>query len=209
MTVTTEARGALNAHIEPHKGQERARKTPTGLLKTKEGLIIQPTSFTGEALHSGAIDELTDEEKGFFQLDEEEEARPQLRLSKPTETTTQPARRKKKAKAGDTDDSRDVIIEIGVGGLGTIRSQCRHCYVGRNGVVVMGLGPLSYRPRAAEMDGEEAVLNAMTLSTAPGKYFFIGEEFKDKDGITNIILHKIPEEAPEEDEEYDNEEDQQ
>ena len=195
MTITTGAREGLSAIIVPHEGQSMAVKTSTGLLKTRKGLIITPTSFTGKSLHSGAVDELTEEEKAILQVEDEKQEPQQQQY---VEEHVKSRRKRRTAVTSTVEVTKDVVVDIGIGGAGTIRSQCRHCHVGSKGIVVMGLGPLSYRPNEAAWDDNGQLKNTMTLSVAGGLWVFTGEEFTDSQGIINIILHKVPEEPVEE-----------
>lgn len=190
MSITTGSRDLVT--VLEHKGQAHAKKVRNGLLKTAEGLIIPPSSIAGGDTKTGGVVSLSAEERDMFMMDEQPQSAQQP-LQQDTQGQ-QPKRSRKKGQPSVPEPPvhRDVIVDIGIGNMGTIRSQCHHCYKGTNGVVIMGMGPLSYKPNAAVWDGDD-MKNTMTLSVAPGQYFFAGEEFTDEAGIVNIILHKVPE----------------
>ena len=198
MVMTTDVRKNLRGKIIPHSGQEEGEETATGNIRTDDGVIIVPHGISGQKPHAGVVANLTDREKEMLRIRDDE----------PAVKPAQKATRKKTRKAAEPEpEEKSVIVDVGIGGLGSIKSQCRHCYRGKGGVVVLGLGPLSYRPNVAEWDENDNLKNTLTLSVASGLYFFAGEEFTDKDGVVNIILHRVPEVEAQEDD--DDEKDQQ
>ena len=175
MALTTQAQEGLNAKIEP---RERGTKTPTGLEKLSNGVLIaRHSTETGEREEEEDDDDISSSSAMLEELE-------QLREAKPAKKTT------KKKKAAAPEQPQFVNVRINVEGVGEIGAMYTHVRIGR-GCAVLGLGPMSFIPKVCDMSSGVPT-NVMTISTAPDrKYVYLGNTFPDANNITSLLLVEI------------------
>lgn len=179
MAITKQAREQLGATIVGHEGLGQTVKTASGMIKTSRGLIA-PSSTSKEDTRSGAL----------FEDDEE----PSVQDPSPVMAAVTPVPQVKtgikKTRRGIA-KTEYVVAEVTVEGFGSLPTQYSHVYVG-NGVLVLGLNDLSYKPEPAEQTEDGELTHVIKLDKAPGRrYIFCGNSFTDDKGIVNLLLIEI------------------
>lgn len=181
MAITKQAREQLGATIIGHDNISGVR-TASGLIKTSRGLIA-PASTSREDTRSGALD-LPDEEET---IEAEEVTTPEEPVKAKLPATGVKRQRTKKSVVAPT----YVRTEVTIVGSFTIPTQYTHVYVG-NGVLVLGMTDLSFKPTQAEQDDDGTLAPVISLDKAPGRqYIYCGNSFTDAAGIVNLLLIEI------------------
>lgn len=192
MAMTENARNFLGARIIEHKEERHGKteprgKTATGLMHKGGNVFVIPPSQETTATHTGALAQLTEDERRITGLDE------------PTPAPEQPAkpaakRSRSRAKASEPQAPQAVRVELLVPGVGSLPAQYAHCYEGK-GVLVLGLNDMSYVPSIASRNEDGTIRGEIALASRPDThYVFVGNEFKDNNGIRNLILVEVPKE---------------
>lgn len=179
MAITKQAREQLGATIVGHDGLGQTVRTASGMIKTSRGLIA-PASTSKEDTRSGA-------------LYEEDEQQPEVVQDKQEPTPVTPVAAKttvRKTKKGYQQPDY-VRVEVSVEGFGSLPTQYTHVYVG-NGVLVLGLNDLSYKPEQAEQTEDGELTHVIKIDKAPGRrYIYCGNSFTDNQSCVNLLLIEI------------------
>lgn len=180
MAITKQAREQLGATIVGHEGLGQTVRTASGMIKTSRGLIA-PASTSKEDTRSGS-------------LYEEDEQQPEvMQDNQAILTPVTPVAAKsmvRKAKKGYQQPDY-VRIEVSVEGFGSLPTQYTHVYVG-NGVLVLGLNDLSYKPEQAEQTEDGELTHVIKIDKAPGRrYIYCGNSFTDNQNRVNLLLIEI------------------
>lgn len=208
MSMTQAARSGLNAFIVSHDGQSDGTVTSTGLIKTRNGLVIPPSGIGGGTdTRTGALAELTTSEKQAYHMDELHSAAPrQVPASAVAKRRTgKQGRGSRNAPAPAPQEPRAVLVQFRIPDVGMVPSQYVHFYRGDN-MIVLGMNEFSYTPpKASVRDGN--LVGVVELPDIPGaRYIYSGHAFTDNEGIRNIVLLRVPErprELPQEEQEDD------
>lgn len=189
--MTENARNYLGAHIIEHTGGPQGKsaprgKTATGLMHKGGNVFLIPPSQETTATHTGALAQLTEDERRITGMDE-----PSPAPGPAVKPATKRSRSRSKTAAPE---SRAVRVELMVPGVGTLPAQYAHCYEGK-GVLVLGLTDMSYVPSMASRDEDGSIRGEIALASRPDThYVFAGNEFKDSNGTRNLILVEVPKE---------------
>ena len=190
MAITKSARDGLGVRVSGHEDMGHTITTRSGLLKTKMGLIIQPSTFRGDTKGGPLAAEYEKDQGAKPETPKEEIILPEEEapeLEPETTETNQP----KQQLTAVSPTLKTVRLEITVEGFGMIPSRYTHCYIG-NGVMVLGLTEDSYIPQAARHT-DSGIQGALTINKAPGRRYAYGENnFPDSNKTRNIILVEIP-----------------
>lgn len=178
MAITKQAAEQLGATIIGHDGLGQTVKTASGMIKTSRGLIA-PASTSREDTRSGALLEDPEESEELVETEPQPVSITPVVSVKPT----------KKGKRVQKDEY--VRAEVSVEGFGSLPTQYTHVYVG-NGVLVLGLNDLSYKPEPAEQDENGELTHVIKIDKAPGRrYIYCGNSFTDDQHRTNLLLIEI------------------
>lgn len=180
MAITKQAREQLGATIVGHDGLGQTVRTASGMIKTSRGLIA-PASTSKEDTRSGALYE-EDEQQLEVVQDKQEIIAPVTPVA--AKTTV------RKTKKGYQQPDY-VRVEVSVEGFGSLPTQYTHVYVG-NGVLVLGLNDLSYKPEQAEQTEDGELTHVIKIDKAPGRrYIYCGNSFTDNQNRVNLLLIEI------------------
>lgn len=200
MAVTKKARSELRVRVSSH-GEDASYAsdiTPTGLIRTTNGLVIPPSDIGGGVdTRTGALADLTDAEKlslGIEDMDEptvEQVSEPEAPVA--DKPTTKTGKKKKVPLSKSVQDSIPQVERVtltGIPGLGDVPTQYVRFMEGV-GCLVIGLDKFSYVPVAATLvDGE--LRGSLSFAEIPGRrYAYLGHRFK-MDGTDYLILIELP-----------------
>lgn len=180
MAITKQAREQLGATIVGHEGLGQTVRTASGMIKTSRGLIA-PASTSKEDTRSGAL---------YEEDEQQQEVMPENHeiLTPATPVAAKTAVRKTKKGYQQPDYVR---VEVSVEGFGSLPTQYTHVYVG-NGVLVLGLNDLSYKPEQAEQTEDGELTHVIKIDKAPGRrYIYCGNSFTDNQNRVNLLLIEI------------------
>lgn len=185
--ITKTAREQLLAIVVPHENQSEGYLTETGMIKTRGGLIIPPsTSYGGgNDTRTGVPDELTPEERHAYHLDSKRAPEQSVKRT-----------RKSKTKTEAPSEPTGETVTVSIPGMGSIPTQYAHIWKGKD-ILVLGLGKLSYVPSVGGMSEDDTIVGSITISGQSGRFVYAGTDFVDGSGIRNIILMRVPEEEEE------------
>ena len=179
MALTKAAVSALGAKIVGH--DLGGVPLPTGLIKTRVGLIARPSTESGDCRTGKLVDDDGDDDS----------------VQEPEVIEEQPVRKKARSKARrpqpqEPDQApQPVRIEYTIPGFGSVPTQVTHVYNG-TGVLVLGLNAYSFVPSVAEMGEDGSLKGVIQVSVEPDKqYVYGGLSFVDAAGIKNIILAEV------------------
>lgn len=184
MALTQAAVSSLGAKIVGH---DMAGVTlPTGLVKTRVGLIARPSRESGDCRTGKLAGEDTDEDPVQEQASEFVEEQPVRRNAR------RKARRAQQTTAqAPAAVPQPVRIEYTIPGFGSVPTQVTHVYRG-TGVLVLGLNAYSFVPSTAEMGENGELKGVLQVSVEPDRqYVYGGMSFVDAAGIKNIILAEV------------------
>lgn len=182
MALTKTAKEQLGASVVGHDDLPTAISLPTGLRKTRRGLIA-PVSTTAGDTRSGA---LVDEEG-----QQPEEESQYIDDTEPDVVLKEPQRRTRKTKPKKQEQPAFVKLNITIAGFGTIPTQYAHVYTG-NGVVILGITDLSFIPQQATAKEGGGLLNVVVFEHLPDRqYVYCGNSFVDSSGTNNIIMIEV------------------
>lgn len=189
MAITNNARKEVLAHIVPHAAStvdmSKAKLTSEGLISFGRGTVMVAPATEQADLKTGPLAQLTEDERRAIGLD-------RAAVAEPVKAETR--KRTRKARSPRPSDSAPQAVKVNllVPNVGVLPSQYAHCYEGK-GVLVLGLTDMSYIPSMASRGPDGTMQGALELESRPGQqYVFAGNEFKDNDGIRNIILIAVP-----------------